>query len=376
MNFSETDILNNLLDGVLIESVDGKLVYYNDQFTQLLHLPRPELGTSFENYLAAVLALKFSNPAAFIEFLEVVKARPAVKHQFDVQMHSQSKTQTEALTEIEIQIFNLAKNNIAGGKIWFFYDRSHIKSIERQLSDQKKMMTYSASMSALGEMAGGIAHEINNPLSIIHAHAEMLAEVLDENLTLQLVNRAGSKIRDTAQRIAKIINGLRVFSRKGDKDPLQTLALSTVLEDTLAICIEKFKSRSVVIYVDELNHDIQVNARATQLMQVFLNLLNNAADAVVPLTEKWIKIKLTSNNEFAEIKIIDSGLGIDSLIFSKVFDPFFTTKPLGQGTGLGLSISKSIIDDHKGFLFIDDKSKNTCFTVQLPSVKKSNEELS
>jgi C4-dicarboxylate-specific signal transduction histidine kinase len=116
--------------------------------------------------------------------------------------------------------------------------------------------------------------------------------------------------------------------------------------------------------------DGQVNCRPTQLSQVLLNLLSNAFDAVSALSEKWVRLTVTQEEQKLIIKVIDSGNGIPSDIAEKIMQPFFTTKVIGKGTGLGLSISRGIIESHEGALFYDPSEKNTTFVIELPIHKE------
>lgn len=113
---------------------------------------------------------------------------------------------------------------------------------------------------------------------------------------------------------------------------------------------------------------IRVLSKSTELSQVLLNLLNNSIYAIQSLPNQWIEISVITNDEKVEIRITDSGNGIQSDVQSKMMQPFFTSKPFGHGTGLGLSISKSIIASHGGQLFYDENTDHTSFVVQLHRV--------
>jgi signal transduction histidine kinase len=231
---------------------------------------------------------------------------------------------------------------------------------------QQQSLTSSAKLSALGEMAAGIAHEINNPLAIISTHSSQLKEMIEENESDRtLLLSMADKIEQTAQRIAKIIKGLRSFSRDAGNDSAQLVRVSQVVDDTLSFCREKLKSNGVQITV-EVSEDLLLFGRSTEISQVLLNLLNNASDALQEKDEKWIKITATENESQTLIRITDSGPGISNKVKQKLFQPFFTTKALGKGTGLGLSISLGIIESHQGTLTIDDSSPHTCFLISLP----------
>jgi len=112
--------------------------------------------------------------------------------------------------------------------------------------------------------------------------------------------------------------------------------------------------------------DIEIECRSVEISQVFLNLINNAADAIRDLDQKWIAVEATVKNNMLEIRLTDSGKGIEPEIAVKMMQPFFTTKPVDQGTGLGLSISSGIIEEHRGRLWLDDEASNTSFVFQVP----------
>ena len=215
-------------------------------------------------------------------------------------------------------------------------------------------------------MASGIAHEINNPLAIIQGKAsQMLKRIQNNEFEKEYLLKEISKIEFNTQRINKIIKGLRTFSRQGENDPIQEFTFQSLLDDVLELCSERFKYQGVELKIQgEL--DIKIFGQPTQLAQVLLNLINNAHDAVINLTEKWISIEVSKNSYSILIKIIDSGRGIPLEIADKIMQPFFTTKEVGVGTGLGLSISKGIIDSHRGKLYLDTNGPNTCFVIELP----------
>jgi C4-dicarboxylate-specific signal transduction histidine kinase len=142
--------------------------------------------------------------------------------------------------------------------------------------------------------------------------------------------------------------------------------VKSVVGDALTLCQQRFSNSSIPITYEQANDSIEITCQPFQIVQVLINLLNNAFDGVSELKEKWIKINVGQTQEFIEICITDSGGGISPQTQERIFDPFFTTKDIGKGTGLGLSISKAIITHHKGNLFVDSQAKNTRFVIQLP----------
>ena len=118
--------------------------------------------------------------------------------------------------------------------------------------------------------------------------------------------------------------------------------------------------------------DVDIDCRAGEIVQVLLNLLNNAYDAISESSEKWIKVELKKEPKSIAIWVTDSGGGIPTEVQKKIMQPFFTTKEVGKGTGLGLSISRGIIESHHGQLILDTSSANTCFIIKLP-IKQTEE---
>jgi C4-dicarboxylate-specific signal transduction histidine kinase len=224
-------------------------------------------------------------------------------------------------------------------------------------------------------MAGGIAHEINNPLSVITLRSHHIKHLLSGDSpkisqALELLN----VIASTAYRISNIVQGMQSFSRNADKDPLKKTRLEVIINDTLSLCTEKIKNNGVDIQVDIQDISIEIQCRPAQICQVLLNLIMNANDAISCLNEKWIKIVVNKIEGTAHITVMDSGVSISDAVYEKMFQPFFTTKEIGKGTGLGLSISKGIIEHHNGSLTLDRSSKHTCFVISLPCAEMESKE--
>lgn len=232
---------------------------------------------------------------------------------------------------------------------------------------QQLNLAAASKMAALGEMAGGIAHEINNPLAIIQGKCRQLKSLLGrEGTNPQTLLDTITTIQDTTERIARIVRGMRGITRSIDSDPYQDTSLKTIIDDTLSICTERFKSSSIELICDEIPDGLMIECKATQISQVILNLLSNSFDAVVGTQRAWIRIGIVAERERLYLSVTDSGLGIPAPIRDKILQPFFTTKEVGKGTGLGLSISRQIINDHKGDFYLDTSSSYTRFVISLP----------
>jgi C4-dicarboxylate-specific signal transduction histidine kinase len=167
------------------------------------------------------------------------------------------------------------------------------------------------------------------------------------------------------QRIVAIIRGLKNFSRSGEADPFTRQSLDSIVNESIALCSERFKSANIPLTI-ELCSEAWINCRPSQISQIILNLLNNAFDAVEKHQTPWVKLSAQLTEDQIVIRCTDSGTGIPQEIAAKMMQPFFTTKPIGQGTGLGLSISFGIARDHGGELKINTDSPNTEFALTLP----------
>jgi len=243
------------------------------------------------------------------------------------------------------------------------------KILNKNLESERVARINSSKMAALGEMASGIAHEINNPLTIINICAIKVRSILEKEKSLNSdAIEQLDRIHDTVKRIAKIIKSLQNFSRNSQLDQLEPTCLQDIVDETIEICCERFKKSDIELKIKMPPDSIHVLSRPTELSQVFLNLLNNSVYAIQSRPHQWIEIAVTSDEENVEIRITDSGNGIPTDIQSKMMQPFFTSKPIGHGTGLGLSISKSIIASQGGELFYDSTASHTSFIIRLHKV--------
>lgn len=231
---------------------------------------------------------------------------------------------------------------------------------QAELAESRAKSLAAAKMASLGEMASGVAHEINNPLSVIQMNAQhILKRLRSDHPEIPDMEQRLERILKTTQRIEKTIKGLRSFARDGEKDPFDIVPLCSILDDTLELCAARLKSHDIDLRISNQLPDIEIEARPIQLSQVLLNLLNNSHDAILELPEKWIELQIFRQEDMIRIQVTDSGSGIPMLIQEKLMTPFFTTKEPGRGTGLGLSISKGIIEAHHGRFWIDNECKNT-----------------
>lgn len=232
-------------------------------------------------------------------------------------------------------------------------------------------------MATLGEIAAGVAHEINNPLHTLTLTSHLLKRLANAGrLSAEVIQPQLDKVETCVQRMATIVSELKAFSRDSSQDDYKRVPLSTVINETLDLCHSRLLSKDVEVKVSEVPNGWEAECRPSQISQVLLNLLNNAFDAVREQKDRWIKLEVLDKGPTFEISVTDSGPGIPKDVARRIMDPFFTTKPPGKGTGLGLSISSNIMTDHGGSLALDSRSPNTRFVMTLPKTQGAAERAS
>lgn len=244
-----------------------------------------------------------------------------------------------------------------------------LRESQDTIVQQQQTLVSSAKMLALGEMAGGVAHEINTPLAVMMMRIEQLQEAVQDGeyqekdvLSTLLI------LKNTTDRISKIVTGLRLFARDGRRTVAQSVVVTEIVDDTLSFCGERFKSLGVTVekdYSQWTDSQQLVECRSVEISQILLNLLNNAFDVAVARPEKWIRIELIPTDDYMELAVRDAG-SVPQDVRSRLMNPFFTTKGVGKGTGLGLSISRGLAEGHSGKLFLDEQSAQTRFVLRLP----------
>ena len=253
----------------------------------------------------------------------------------------------------------------------FFTDITSEKTLQNQLAVEQLLRE--KRIEALSHMAGGLAHEISNPLAIIHARASDLKELTaTETVAPQAIRKACDSIVNTADRAIRILRGLRGFAREAGNDPMEWASIHSITDQCLELQQTRFSRHNVALTMNLPADTPLFLCRETQVIQILTNLLNNAFDAIDQSErhsspgDRWVILTASHTMDSIVIDVADSGPGIDDKIRPHLMDPFFTTKSPGLGTGVGLSLSRAIAQDHGGTLTLCSNTRNTCFRLVLP----------
>lgn len=264
------------------------------------------------------------------------------------------------------------EKNEDGSILWHGY----INDIT-EFKQQERIIIQSSKMVSLGEMSAGIAHEVNNPLSIVKMAAMQMKNQIERNeIDIVKLQKNTEKINNTIDRITKIVKGLSYFSKNSSHLEIKSEFVKTLIDEATSLCQERLKINGVDLKFSfpDNYEELKIECRLVEVSQVLLNLLNNAFDAIENLSEKWIEIKVINLKNKIQFQVEDSGRGISDDLATLILTPFFTTKGAGKGTGLGLSISQRIIQSHNGKFWIDQKAKHTCFVFELPKIQEQNKQ--
>lgn len=256
----------------------------------------------------------------------------------------------------------------------------NIQIKESQDIDQRETNDHQMQLIELGTMVAGIAHEINNPLSVILGKCSIILKKIEMNSVIEpkQIKDIFCDIQKESKIISKIVKSLSHYSRNSENEPLEETDFSEILNHSLTLCSSLIRQYGITVQND-LNQNVGIFiCNPTQLTQILTNLIRNACHALENNIEPIIKIKTsfveTSNQ--VKIQVIDNGHGIPEKIKDKIFTSFFTTKERGKGTGLGLSLSQSFIQKLNGDLILESTGpEGTCFTITLPFMKENNDEL-
>jgi signal transduction histidine kinase/iron only hydrogenase large subunit-like protein len=260
---------------------------------------------------------------------------------------------------------NIGKN-LAEKEMCLNYLIDQLETAYEDLRTTQEQLHSAEKLASIGQLAAGVAHEINNPLGTIMLYASLLKKTLEKQASCSNSDEDLNLIINEANRCKNIVSNLLNFARQGKLSSVK-FPLSSLLRKILkTIEMDPRFSGINTVFIDYTN-DMLVEGDKDQLEQVFINLIGNASESMEETERKELKLEISQNHEYIITQISDTGAGIPRENYSKVFTPFFTTKKMGRGTGLGLAITYGIVKMHKGEIgFNSELGRGTTFTVKIP----------
>ena len=340
---------------VIITDIDGNIEYANPQFEKMTGYPLDEIwGGNTRVFKSG------EQPQEFYEDLwQTISAGKIWRGEF----HNKKKSGEFFWKKSTIKpVFDKGKiiNYIDFGE-----DISSAKAQEALLDKTRDQLATSEKLAGIGRLVAGVSHEVLNPLNIISLQVQMLQNKVNEN---PIVQKYCGKMNIEIERIIKIMGALLLFSRKGDSQRTQ-FSIKDIVAGVLDLVQQTFSLDNITIDTEYDATLKEITADKEKLRQVFLNLINNAKQAMPEGGTLSIKCQETNkgSKEFIRVSISDTGAGIKSENLSKLFEPFFTTKPEGEGTGMGLAVVHGIIEEHKGTITVESQEgKGATFIIDLP----------
>jgi len=342
-------IVESANDIILSTDMEGRILTWNTAAEKLSGYALHEVkGQSFFEYFAK------ERQEEVMLFLSRLKA----KENREISQVAEWDLVTRKGDLIPISwVFSTMKDELAQtvGMVGVGRDLTERRKFEMQLFRSHKL-------AALGVMAGGIAHEIRNPLAVCSSAAQFLME---DHITSEFRRECAQKIQTGIQKASIIIENLLKFGRPLSHSDMTEIHLISVLKETLMLIKNQGKIQKIQITTHFPKGSVRINGNANLLQQVFMNLFLNAIHAM----PKGGRLSISTESMDGEVRvhIKDTGHGISKMAIEKIFDPFYTTSTVGKGTGLGLSICYSIIKHHLGSIDVESKEgKGSTFTVRFP----------
>lgn len=348
------------LDGVMVVDAQGEITDCNPRFAQMWGIAEELLAGGDSNALLLAVLGQVRDPAKFFERVTELYWLPEQESSDSVELTDGRCF--ERLSKPQL------KEGTAVGRIWSFRDVTELKRLETQLVQAQKM-------EAIGTLAAGVAHNLNNIMTVIVGYTSLLMN----DLSPVSPNRVYlEKIDESTGRAVALIQNLLSYSRK---ECVQTTAVEcNVLVRNMAGLLKRLVGSEIDLVVSLSAKPQHVLADAQQIEQVLVNLSANARDAMpdggrltlevgcVRLSNEFVKsFGASGGGPYVRITVSDTGSGMDQSTRERIFEPFFTTKELGEGTGLGLPVSYGIAKQHGGFISVDSGSgSGSSFSLHLP----------
>ncbi len=333
-----TDILNSIQDQVIVTDAAGMIVLVNPAVVKLLGWTREELCGRPAATLLGGSEISFAAPTRSATAQFVAKSNEKVPVLFS----------SSSIVDQDGRVT---------GYIGVAKDVSDLRKLEARMQQSEKL-------SAVGQLAAGVAHEINNPLGVILGFAQGMARQLKPGDALEMPIKS---IEREALRCKALVQNLLTFARTSQSERA-AMDVNSAMEQALSLIAPHAKVNRVAVTTKLAAGLPPVLGNKNQVEQIIMNLAKNAIDAMPNGGTLELSSELfeSAPHSWVRLKFLDDGAGIPPDVLSKIFDPFFTTKPIGQGTGLGLSLVSEIVQKHSGEISVESRPGRTEFTVKLP----------
>jgi len=356
------NILENIRDGYFEIDTDGNFSYFNDSMCRILGYSRTDMnGMNNRAYMDE------ANDRLLKQSFD--RVRRTVEPVENLSLECTKKDGDRLVMEISISPLRGTSGNVLGFR-GIARDITERIRAEEQRRELEKKAQVASRLASVGEMASGIAHEINNPLTAIVGYAQVLMEkdIPDDSRSMvEIINEA-------SQEVSTIVKRVLTFARQ-QKPELDFLNINDCIATTLNLRAYEMKMHNIEVFT-QLDPDLPLTvADGGQMQQVFLNLIINAEKEMKSAHGRGeLLIKTEAVNHVIRISFKDSGPGIAAENLEKIFDPFFTTRKAGEGTGLGLSVCHGIVTEHNGRIHAESRpGKGATFIVELPIITMSEE---
>ena len=346
-------ILKTALDGFWLTNLEGKLLEVNDSCYKMVGYSREGL-----------LKMSISDLEAIESPEEVAQHIKRVIEQGYDSFESQHKRKDGNIIDVEISVNYL---DVGEGQLFVFArDITKRKQAEEREKELQRELYHSSRLAAIGELAAGIAHQLNNPLTgVLGFSQRLLRKSTDEEFSHDL-----KRIHTEAERAAKVVQNLLTFARRRQPQK-QYSDVNEILESALELRAYELNTSNIEVITDLATNLPEIMLDFHQIQEVFLNLILNAEQAITEANGGGkLTIKTEKRKGHIRTSFTDDGPGIPAEKLYKIFDPFFTTKGEKGGTGLGLSVCHGIITEHGGRIYAKSKpGKGATFFVELPLVR-------
>ncbi|MFT6070988.1 MAG: two-component system sensor histidine kinase EvgS [Bacteriovoracaceae bacterium] len=362
-------LFNNSSFGFVFCDMTGRMVDINRMFTEIIGYEASEL--ELVNYWNLCSEQHEGDEERLLDQLEREGSFGPFRRDF--------RRKDGSIVPVQLNGFIIENYYGVKGIFTLVEDITEKLAIDEKIEAQRKKLVHSAKLASIGEMAAGVGHEINNPLSIATGNISLIKRYLKaQNLESDKMNQYLGSIDYANERIRKIVYGLKLYSRL-DASIYKKTSMSEAILETIKLTAKIYEKDGVNIHFENQSADLFINGSQGELQQILINLLSNAKDATEGQDEREITIALIKKGEFAELSINDNGEGIPDKIKDLLFDPFFTTKEPGKGTGLGLGLVYELVEKIDGEISVNSTPGiGSSFKIIIPlfdGVESENEDV-